>query len=95
MDIGATLKRCRIRRKMTLPKLAAIVGLSTSQLSKVENNQRNISLKSLEDVCGALHIPVSVFTFLASTPNELEQLSQPLLEQLTLLTLNLITTENT
>jgi transcriptional regulator with XRE-family HTH domain len=95
MDIGATLKRCRIQRKMTLTKLAAIVGLSTSQLSKVENNQRNISLKSLEDVCGALQIPVSVFAFLASTPNELEQLSQPLLDQLTLLALNLITTENT
>ena len=57
--IGLELKRQRLARRIKLREIAELVGVSQGMLSKIENNQTNVSLDMLESICRALGVAVS------------------------------------
>ena len=57
--IGLEIKRQRLARGIKLREIADLVGASQGMLSKIENNQTNVSLEVLEKICKALGMSVS------------------------------------
>jgi transcriptional regulator with XRE-family HTH domain len=57
--IGATLRRARLARKLTLADLGAKSGLSTAFLSRLERGQASTSVANLIRITGIIGIPVS------------------------------------
>ncbi len=61
MDIGLEIRLLRERKKMTGKELAERVGLSQSQMSRLEKGQRRIDTKLLNKIAGALDVKPSYF----------------------------------
>ena len=57
--IGKALKQYRLAAQLSQMALAEKIGISYQQLQKYENGTDNISLFRLQQICEALHIPVS------------------------------------
>lgn len=72
MKIGKALKLCRSARDLSLEVVAERAGISTSYLSRLENDKREPSLTLIGKVAEALNIPVPVVVFLAAEPGELK-----------------------
>lgn len=72
MKIGKALKLCRSARDLSLEVVAERAGISTSYLSRLENDKREPSLALIGKVAEALNIPVPVVVFLAAEPGELK-----------------------
>lgn len=68
LSIGNTLKECRELKGISLGQLAKDSGINKSYLSKIENDKRAPSLTSLNSVCEAIGIPLSIFILLAESP---------------------------
>lgn len=61
-DFGARLTALRTNAGMTRPKLAFAVGISTSKLTKLERNERRITLTEAEELARAMDVaPASFF----------------------------------
>lgn len=65
LSIGTTLKECRELKGVSLGQLAKSSGVNKSYLSKIENDKRDPSLNSLNSICEAIGIPLSIFILLA------------------------------
>ena len=72
MNIGKTLKLCRSAKDLSLETVAARAGISTSYLSRLENDKREPTLTLISKVAEALEVPVPVIVFLASDDRELK-----------------------
>jgi transcriptional regulator with XRE-family HTH domain len=57
-EVGARLKRVRVRRGVTLTELAATTGISKSTLSRLETGQRKPSLELLLPIAQAHQVPL-------------------------------------
>ena len=57
--IGLEIKRQRLARRIKLREIARLIGVSQGMLSKIENNQTNVSLDMLESICKVLGVAVS------------------------------------
>jgi len=64
---GLQVRNRRIQIKMTQEKLARKIGTARSYISGVEHGKRNVSLKTMADLAGALKVPISTF-FPANVP---------------------------
>ncbi|HBL6967204.1 TPA: helix-turn-helix transcriptional regulator, partial [Morganella morganii] len=64
MNIAQTLDICLKKRGISKTELAKRADLSKSYLSRIANNERIPNLETLEKICAALQIPLSVFIFL-------------------------------
>lgn len=62
MDLGQTIKTNRKNKGWTLRDLSLATGLSTAQLSKLENNKSNPSIDSLRRLSKAFDLPISALT---------------------------------
>ena len=61
MDIGLEIRLLRERKKVTGKELAERVGLSQSQMSRLEKGQRRIDTKLLNKIAEALDVKPSFF----------------------------------
>jgi len=59
MDIGATIRTIRKRKKITIAQLCEATGLSQGFVSQVENNKTSPSIATLENIAQALHVPLA------------------------------------
>ena len=73
---------CRINRGQTQAKLAEISGISVSHLCLLEKDKRDPSLSVVNSISDALGIPVSVLVFLASQYDEIKELNNKQVEEL-------------
>jgi transcriptional regulator with XRE-family HTH domain len=69
MDIGSTIKKLRKRKGIQQNELAERSGISQTYLSQIENGSRSATLETLEKVCKALDIPLSIISFLSLDVN--------------------------
>ncbi len=60
-ELGLEIKSLRDKRNITAKDLAVRVGLSPSQLSRIETGQRRIDAPTLAKIAGALRVPSSYF----------------------------------
>ncbi|MDI6710423.1 MAG: helix-turn-helix transcriptional regulator [Bacillota bacterium] len=81
MNIGQRVKELREEAKISGNRLAKLVGLDASQISKIENGAANPSLDSLIRICSALGITLA--DFFAPTKDGEEPLSPELRRLLT------------
>ena len=61
MDIGLEIKLARERQGMSGKELAERVGLSQSQVSRLEKGQRRINAETLNRIAGALGVSAAAF----------------------------------
>lgn len=90
MKIGKALKLCRSARDLSLEVVAERAGISTSYLSRLENDKREPSLALIGKVAEALNIPVPVVVFLAAEPGELKGMDKQTEQRFAYLALGLI-----
>ncbi|HDR52763.1 MAG TPA: XRE family transcriptional regulator [Mariniphaga anaerophila] len=53
---GQYIRKLRTDKGLTLTQLAAMLGLDSANLSKIENGKRDFDAKRLEKLSAALHI---------------------------------------
>lgn len=73
-SIGAAIRRERKARGLTLDELASRCGVSTAQLSKIENDKVDPSLTSLRRIAEALGAPLAVLVASTDTPRPISPL---------------------
>jgi len=80
------LKEIRQRRGITQRELAALCGISDTQLSRYENEKMEPSLGNLETICRQLHVSIDYLLNLTDDPdknygnNTLDPIEQDMLE---------------
>jgi transcriptional regulator with XRE-family HTH domain len=90
MSFSNALKMCRTQKRVSKTKLAELSGLSISYLTLLEQGKRDPNLSTIEKICKALNIPISIFIFLAFDKNEIDGISHELAKMLSLTALQLI-----
>ena len=70
LDIGLEVKILRERIKMSAKDLAEMIGLSQSQMSRLEKGQRRIDTKVLARIAEALGVEPSYFFRGEAAPSE-------------------------
>lgn len=78
MNIGQAIKLCRIRRGISQTILAQQANCSVSYLSMLENNKRDPTLSTLNNIASALRIPVSIIFFIAAESGDLSGIDKAL-----------------
>lgn len=73
LNVGRALRICRAARGLKQEALAAMCGVSGSQMSLVEQGKREMSLPTLERAAAALGIPMPWFMVLASDEETVAQ----------------------
>lgn len=82
MKLGQTIRICRKNRGYTQGELAERADISVSHLSLLEKNKRDPSLATVEAISSALSMPLSVLVFLASKGEEITELSENQIEEI-------------
>lgn len=72
MSIGENLKKIRKEKKLTQHKLAEEMNISRSYLSDIENNRKNPSSKTLENLAEKLNVSMLYLTTGKKTLNDLD-----------------------
>lgn len=72
MNFGRAIRILRTAYGLSQTALAQRTSIGTSQLSAIESNERQPSLRVIQEICAALGVPQHLLTLLASTPEELE-----------------------
>lgn len=60
MDIGLMIAKERIKKNMSKPQLAKIIGCSTRTIEYWESGKRNISLLNLDKVLRTLNLTLKI-----------------------------------
>ncbi len=58
--IGSAIKLSRKERKMTQSELGNLIGVQKSQISRIENNPKNVTLETLVRVFTALQATIKL-----------------------------------
>lgn len=82
MNLGEAIKTCRKLRGMTQSKLAELSDVSVSHLCLIEKNKRDPSIATVESISQALRTPLSVLVFIAAEKEEIPELKQSQLDDL-------------
>jgi transcriptional regulator with XRE-family HTH domain len=82
MNLGRSVKLCRIQRGMSQSDLAEKTGLSSAYVSLIETNKRDVPFSTISRIAEALRVPVSIIVFLGTDPNELSSLPTDLRQKL-------------
>ncbi len=83
MKLGTAIRKCRKLRGLTQAKLAQLSGISVPHLCLMEKNKRDPSLSVVNSISDALKIPVSILMLLASQHDDIKELSENQIEDLT------------
>ena len=73
MKIGATLKKLRNKKSLTLEDISTMTGLSVSYISCLERDKRNINFSTLEKIAKAISIPLPVIIFLSASEDDFDK----------------------
>ncbi len=65
MDVGATIRMVRERRKLSISELAGLSGVDPSYIWNIENGKRTPSLKRLLKITEALGVPIHIMMLLS------------------------------
>ena len=82
MNLGKAIRTCRKKRGFTQGELAELAKISVSHLCLLEKDKRDPSLSAVKAISDALKIPVSVLVLLASQHNDIKELSENQIEEL-------------
>ena len=82
MNLGKAIRMCRKKRGLTQTKLADLAKISVPHLCLLEKDKRDPSLSAVNSISDALKIPVSVLMLLASQHEEIKELSENQIEEL-------------
>lgn len=81
MQLGRKIRDVRLRRGMTVQRLADASGLSKGFVSQIENERTSPSLATLQDIAAALRTPVSYLVAEDEpTPQVVRAAERPLLD---------------
>lgn len=67
LDIGNCLRKLRAERGLSIRSLAEQAGLNANTLSLIENSKSSPSVSTLQQIAGALDVPITAF-FEVDTP---------------------------
>lgn len=95
MNVGQAIKLCRTQRGISQTDLAHQAECSVSYLSMLENNKRDPTLSTLENIADALGIPVSIIFFLAAEASDLKGIDKSLQGELARTALDLLNESRT
>ena len=73
---------CRKKKGLTQAKLASLSKISVSHLCLLEKDKRDPSLSAVKAISDALKIPISVLVLLASRHDDINELSENQIEEL-------------
>jgi len=90
MNIGQSIKLCRAGRRMSQNDLAQQADCSVSYLSMLENNKRDPTFSTLNNIANALRIPISILFFIAAESGDLNGMDKDLQSELALIALDLL-----
>jgi transcriptional regulator with XRE-family HTH domain len=90
LNLGRSVKLCRVHRGLSQGALAKQAGISVSYLSLIEQNKRDPALSTIEKIAAGLKVPTSILAFLGAEPGELKGLPMELQEKLSMAALGLI-----
>ena len=91
MNLGETIKSCRLARGLKQKELAERTGISVSHICLMENGNRQPTRSSLKLITKALDIPLSVLVFLAAQKShEIKDLDSDTTKKLSDTIMNLI-----
>lgn len=90
LKLGSTIRQIRTKRGLTQAEAAKRARMSGSYWALIEQGLRKPNLAVVEDIAGALGVPVTILVFLASDMNELETVDRGLAERLALLSWKLM-----
>lgn len=62
MSIGEKIRQLRLQHAMTLEELSKLIGVSTNQISKWENNKVQPSARNLKKLSALFKVDVKQFT---------------------------------
>jgi transcriptional regulator with XRE-family HTH domain len=82
MNLGKAIKMCRMKRGLKQAELAHLANISVSHLCLLEKDKRDPSLSAVNSISEALRIPTSVLVFLASQYDEIKELNEKQIEEL-------------
>jgi len=82
MNLSNAIRTCRKKRGYTQAKLAKLADISVSHLCLLEKNNRDPSLSVVNSISNALKIPVTVLVLLASHHEDITELSENQIEEL-------------
>lgn len=67
IDVGYCLRQLRVSRSLSIRSLAELSGLNANTLSLIENGKTSPSVSTLQQLAGALEVPITAF-FDTGTP---------------------------
>ncbi len=73
---------CRMNKGLKQAQLAELAEISVSHLCLLEKDKRDPSLSAVNSISKALEIPVSVLVFLASQYDDIKELNQKQVDDL-------------
>jgi len=82
MNLGKTIQMCRKKKGLTQVELASLSNISVSHLCLLEKDKRDPSLSVVKAISDALKIPLSVLVLLASQHEDINELSEYQIEEL-------------
>jgi len=82
MDISQTIVEIRKHRSMTQGELAKIVGITTDDISNIEQRKQNTSQEILGKIADALDVPLEVMQLLSLNEDQIPELKRKMFHQL-------------
>ena len=82
MNLGKAIRMCRMKRGFKQAELAKLANISVSHLCLLEKDKRDPSLSVVDSISNALKIPVSVIVLLASHHEDIKELKENQIEDL-------------
>lgn len=82
MNLGKAIRICRKKKGLTQAELASLSNISVSHLCLLEKDKRDPSLSAVTAISDALKIPISVLVLLASKHEDINELSENQIEEL-------------
>lgn len=61
LNVGHALRRLRAEHAVSIRRLAELSGLNANTLSLIENGKTSPSVSTLQQIAGALKVPITVF----------------------------------
>jgi len=77
MNFGRAIKMLRTAYGLSQSALADRLSVGTSQLSLIESNKRQPSVRVLQEISVALDVPPHLLTLLASNPEDFDEKADP------------------
>lgn len=82
MEIGGAIRKYRLLKGLKQSDLARKALISPSYLNLIEKNVRYPGIDVLSQISNSLEIPLPVLVFMASKPDQIEEITAPDIERL-------------